>query len=341
MSSWGDLEYEVRPVPLDPTTADRLLAGLVAPEDAPPGYADVARLLEAAASNPSTAYELADEEEIVARMAVVVRWSSTAAAPGPRRRSKPALRRPRMAAALVAAGLACSAGLASAGMLPGVVQDVATAGLATMGISVPGGDDEAAPGPSKRRASAGTPSRAAVSVNARKPKRAEARNGSPISAARRDAKGHAGPRNSPSGPPSDTGKNDEISGPVRQTTRTGPGAVGATPATSTRKSQGGPQRSAALTRRPVAPASGSTRAPDNARKRRSSAGTSTTRRPGSAGGAQGSGSASSGQQGGAGGSGGQGTGGSGNPGNGGQVGDPNGGAGSGGSGNGDTGRGRP
>jgi hypothetical protein len=338
------MEYDVHRVPLDPNTADRLLAGTVAPEDAPPGYVGVARLLEATWSEP-TAEELAGEEEIVAMIAAVVRSPTSIASPSRRRRSRrrfmPALSRPRVAA-LVAAGLACGAGLATAGTLPGVVQDLASAGLAKVGISVPGGDDEAATSPGEHRASAVTPSRAAVSVNARKAKRAEARKGSAISAAPRNAKGDAGQRGSASGAPSDTAKNDEISGPARQTTRTAPVPVPATPATSTGKSQGGPQRSAALTRRPVAPASGSTRAPDTARKRRSSAGTSTTRRSGSAGGAQGSGNASSGQQGGAVGSGGQGTGGSGNPGNGGQGGDPaNGGAGSGGSGNGDTGRGRP
>ena len=331
-------------VPLDLNTADRLLAGTVAPEDAPPGYAGVARLLEAAWSEP-TAEELAAEEEIVARIATVVRAPSGVASPAPRRRTRkrfmPALSRPRVAA-LVAAGIACGAGLANAGTLPGVVQDFASAGLAKVGISFPGGDDEAATSPGEHRASAVTPSRAAVSVNARKAKRAEARKGSTISAARRDAKGHAGQRDSASGARSETAKNDEILGPERQTTRSGSVAVPATPATSTGKSQGGPQRSAAGTRRRVAPASGSTRAPDKARKRRSSAGTSTTRQSRTAGSAQRSGNARSGQQSVAGGSGGQGTGGSGNPGNGGQGGDPaNGGAGSGGSGNGDTGRGRP
>ena len=40
-------------VPLDDDTAERLLAGRLHPEDAPPGYAEVARLLRAAAGPPS------------------------------------------------------------------------------------------------------------------------------------------------------------------------------------------------------------------------------------------------------------------------------------------------
>jgi hypothetical protein len=40
-------------VPLDDDTAERLLAGHLHPEDAPPGYAEVARLLQAAAGPPS------------------------------------------------------------------------------------------------------------------------------------------------------------------------------------------------------------------------------------------------------------------------------------------------
>ena len=39
-------------VPLDADTAERLLSGRLAPDDAPPGYADVARLLQAAAAPP-------------------------------------------------------------------------------------------------------------------------------------------------------------------------------------------------------------------------------------------------------------------------------------------------
>ena len=53
MNLWSDFDCEMHPVPLDLDTADRLLAGTVAPEDAPPGYSNVARLLESAAAEPT------------------------------------------------------------------------------------------------------------------------------------------------------------------------------------------------------------------------------------------------------------------------------------------------
>jgi hypothetical protein len=52
-------------VPLDDDTAERLLAGRLHPEDAPPGYAEVARVLRAAAGPPSPE-ELADREAALA-----------------------------------------------------------------------------------------------------------------------------------------------------------------------------------------------------------------------------------------------------------------------------------
>jgi hypothetical protein len=56
-------------VPLDDDTAERLLAGRLHPEDAPPGYAEVARLLRAAAG-PASPDELADQEAALAAFRV-------------------------------------------------------------------------------------------------------------------------------------------------------------------------------------------------------------------------------------------------------------------------------
>ena len=154
MTSWDDLEYEMRIVPLDANTSDRLLAGAVAPEDAPPGYADVARLLEALSAEP-TADELAREAEHVAMVATAVLPSSGTQFSSPTRSFIPfALSRPRIAAALIAAGLACTGGLASAGALPGAAQDIASAILGKVGISVPGSNENAGTHPSVRGASA-------------------------------------------------------------------------------------------------------------------------------------------------------------------------------------------
>ena len=104
MSFWSDMDSEMHPVPLDMETADRLLAGAVAPEDAPPGYAEVARLLEAISAEP-TSHELAGEAEVVAEVASAVRSSSST--DSPRRSFMPfALSRPRMTAVLVAVAFA-------------------------------------------------------------------------------------------------------------------------------------------------------------------------------------------------------------------------------------------
>jgi hypothetical protein len=149
VSLWSDLEDEMHVLPIDADTADRLLGGAVAPEDAPPGYAPVATLLESAAG-PPTPGELAREAEVVAlaTAAVHARSSSSSA---PRRFSMPvALTRPRLTAAFVAAGLACSAGLASAGALPGAAQDIASTMLAKVGVSVPGPNENAGTHPSVR-----------------------------------------------------------------------------------------------------------------------------------------------------------------------------------------------
>jgi hypothetical protein len=141
-------------VMLDANTSDRLLAGAVAPADAPPGYADVASLVEALSAEP-TADELAREAEHVAMVAAAVLSSSGTQFSPPTRSFIPfALSRPRIAAALIAAGLACTGGLASAGALPGAAQDIASEILDKVGISVPGSNENAGTHPSVRGASA-------------------------------------------------------------------------------------------------------------------------------------------------------------------------------------------
>ena len=179
-----DMDFEGHVVPLDMLdmeTADRLLAGAVAPEDAPPGYADVTRLLQAAWAEP-TSDEIPSEDVIVARIAAVVHSSSSTASFSPHEPRKPfGLTRPRIASALVAAALVCSAGLASAGALPDAIQRAASATLAKVGISVPDPgvnapkDLKAEPGDttsgmgkiSQRSAPAGVRQRTAVEMRAR------------------------------------------------------------------------------------------------------------------------------------------------------------------------------
>jgi hypothetical protein len=146
MSPWRDLESEMQRLPLDTDTADRLLAGSVAPEDAPPGYAGVATLL-AAGADPPTADDVSRESETVALLAAVVR-SSQPKMTKPRRRS--IVPRLRLATAIATVALAGTTGLAFAGSLPGAAQDVASTMLAKVGVSVPGPNSNAGDHPSVR-----------------------------------------------------------------------------------------------------------------------------------------------------------------------------------------------
>ena len=160
MTSWDDLENEMRVLTLDANTSDRLLAGALAPADAPPGYADVAWLLEVLSAQP-TADELAREAEHVAMVATVVLSSSGTPVSPPKRSFVPfALSRRRIAAVLIGAALACTGGTASAGILPGAAQDIASAILGKVGISVPDSNEDSGthrsvPGMSANRSDGG------------------------------------------------------------------------------------------------------------------------------------------------------------------------------------------
>jgi hypothetical protein len=201
MSFWSDMDSEMHPVPLDMETADRLLAGAVAPEDAPPGYAEVARLLEAVSAEP-TSHELAREAEVVAKVASAVRSSSST--DSPRRSFMPfALSRPRVTAVLVAAALACTIGLASASALPGAAQDIASEMLAKVGISVSGPNDNAGTHPDVRGKLAVTPSHAGkgsdISDLATTTELSGVDKGAAISSSASEGKSHAGTHGGGSG----------------------------------------------------------------------------------------------------------------------------------------------
>ena len=67
--------------PLDDDTAERLLAGRVGPDDAPPGYAGVAAILQSA-SAPATPEELAGQE---AALSIFLTWGPSPTVRGGRR----------------------------------------------------------------------------------------------------------------------------------------------------------------------------------------------------------------------------------------------------------------
>lgn len=146
-------------LPIDLGTADRLLTGSVAPEDAPPGYEVVAALLVQTATGSLTT-ELPREAETIAAAAAIVRSSQTQLSERPRRSI---VRRMKLASALVTAALVGATGLAFAGSLPGAAQDIASEMLAKAGINVPGPNGNAGDHPATRGNSEGTTSEVSTS----------------------------------------------------------------------------------------------------------------------------------------------------------------------------------
>ena len=139
MSLSRDLDGEMQRLPLDLDTADRLLAGMVPREDAPPGYEEVASLLNSLLvhnQDPTTPWEQTANS----------RASRYEISP-PRRSS---VHRLKLVGAVLAASLACTTGLAFAGSLPGAAQGVASSMLAKVGVTVPGPNENAGTHPSVR-----------------------------------------------------------------------------------------------------------------------------------------------------------------------------------------------
>jgi hypothetical protein len=121
------------PLQLDPNTTDRLLSGALQPDDAPPGYAEVARLVHAVTAEPSPG-ELAGKAQAVAAMAETVGWSRSA---GRAAGSRPSIMlKAKIAALLVGVSMLSSTSLAVAGALPAPAQNAASTILAKVGVRV-------------------------------------------------------------------------------------------------------------------------------------------------------------------------------------------------------------
>ena len=126
---------------LDAGTAERLLAGTVAPADAPPGYGPTAAVLAAArAGVPVLAPNLAELARVAGESA------SQPGSPSQTRRS-PVLVKLLTVKAAAAAGvilLGATSAAAATGSLPGAVQGVAHSVLSKVGVDVPGDSTEPA-----------------------------------------------------------------------------------------------------------------------------------------------------------------------------------------------------
>ena len=149
MRAWDDFVSEMERLPLDADTADRLLAGSVLPEDAPPGYAGVASLLAAARPNDPASWP-PREDAALESFVIAARTSPETTTRSPRRSS---LHRLKLAATIATVALACTTGLAFAGSLPGAAQDVASTMLAKVGVTVPGPNEHAGTHPRTRGSS--------------------------------------------------------------------------------------------------------------------------------------------------------------------------------------------
>lgn len=120
MSYERDYEDDMPRYPLDDATADRLLAGRLAPDDAPAGYGHLASLI-ASATGPATPAELAGGE-MMARVAAAAVGAGVSA-PSPSSRGKSMISKlvtaKFAAAATVAAFGLGTAAAAATGSLPG------------------------------------------------------------------------------------------------------------------------------------------------------------------------------------------------------------------------------
>jgi hypothetical protein len=137
MTTWRDLPVDMRRQPLDADTVDRMFAGAVHPDDAPPGFAEAAGVLRAL-SAPAVPAELERQADAVDRMRAEVRRNSHGPVRAARRtRMRRGLLKAKVGSMVVVGTLAATTGMAMAGALPGAAQGVAATVLSRVGISVP------------------------------------------------------------------------------------------------------------------------------------------------------------------------------------------------------------
>jgi hypothetical protein len=120
---------------LDEDSASRILQGIVHPDDAPPGYASVARLL-ASAARPAAI----DEDAAAATVSAMVEMIRGAASTPQTQRRKSMLKKLLAGKALAAIGivaLTASGAAAATGSLPDPVQGVVAGAVSHVGVDIP------------------------------------------------------------------------------------------------------------------------------------------------------------------------------------------------------------
>jgi hypothetical protein len=149
MTDWNDPVDGTRSGGLDTDTLDRMLAGGIHPDDAPPGYSEVARVLLAVAEATDNAELVHETAHVALAMELVQQRSPVSASSNQRssRRSRSTTsgrHRGKIGGLIVIGALIGSTGLAAAGVLPDAAQDAFSKVLNKVGITVPPGSDHPA-----------------------------------------------------------------------------------------------------------------------------------------------------------------------------------------------------
>ncbi len=142
MSAERDLDNEMKRFALDDLTADRLLAGKLAPEDAPPGYQAIAQAVQTAAGT-SPAIETTRD---AATVAVVVEALRSSAKPPLRARRKSMLAQllsAKVAAIAAVTVLGATAAAAATNTLPAPAQTAVSDAASHVGLAIPKPDSHA------------------------------------------------------------------------------------------------------------------------------------------------------------------------------------------------------
>src|SRR6185312_1266841 len=130
-----DLYPDMRRYPIDDETAGRLLAGAVEPDDAPPGYAQVSALIQAAKA-PATVEELGRRDADVSTIsAALVTPAAASVKPEGTRMISRRFGMKALGIAIPALALTATGAAAATGNLPAPAQSAVHGALADVGLS--------------------------------------------------------------------------------------------------------------------------------------------------------------------------------------------------------------
>jgi hypothetical protein len=136
MNRRDDFPYEMLGRWLDRDAADRILAGRLHPDDAPPGFDGVARLMEAL-NAPVTGVELAGERRAVVAAVRVLNDAAPSPAEVRRWKMRSRLSRAKLAGLVVVGTLIGTTGMAAANVLPDPAQNAVSQALSHVGVTLP------------------------------------------------------------------------------------------------------------------------------------------------------------------------------------------------------------